>query len=92
MVKPEWRDGVLHSYAESLDVVGHELTHGVTDHTSNLEYVTESGALNESYSDIIGVAISNKGILILQDWDWRLGEELSENMKAWKRHAKPTKP
>ncbi|AET57001.1 M4 family metallopeptidase [Paenibacillus terrae] len=36
------------------DVVGHELTHGVTEFTSNLEYYGESGALNEAFSDIIG--------------------------------------
>jgi thermolysin len=41
----------------SLDVVGHELTHGVTAFTSNLVYQNESGALNESFSDMMGTAI-----------------------------------
>ena len=36
------------------DVVGHELTHGVTEYSSNLIYYGESGALNEAYSDIFG--------------------------------------
>ena len=40
-----------------LDVVGHELTHGVTEFTSNLIYENESGALNESFSDIMGNTI-----------------------------------
>lgn len=40
--------------AGALDVVAHEWTHGVTDFTSRLEYVDESGALNESFSDIMG--------------------------------------
>ena len=43
--------------AGSLDVVGHELTHGVTQFSSNLTYRTESGALNEAFSDIMGMAI-----------------------------------
>ncbi|MDX5346947.1 MAG: M4 family metallopeptidase [Hymenobacteraceae bacterium] len=41
----------------SLDVVGHEFTHGVTDFSADLVYRYESGALNESFSDIFGAAI-----------------------------------
>lgn len=40
----------------ALDVVAHELTHGVTDYTSGLIYRDESGALNEAFSDIMGTA------------------------------------
>ena len=40
-----------------LDVVGHELTHGVTEFTSNLIYQNESGALNEAFSDMMGTSI-----------------------------------
>jgi thermolysin len=43
--------------AGSLDVVAHELTHGVTSSSSNLIYMNESGALNESFSDIMGTAV-----------------------------------
>jgi bacillolysin len=43
--------------AGALDVVGHELTHGVTDFSSQLIYRNESGALNEAFSDIMGTAI-----------------------------------
>lgn len=42
--------------AASIDVVAHELTHGVTDYTSNLIYRNESGALNEAFSDMMGTA------------------------------------
>ena len=44
--------------AGSLDVVAHELTHGVTDYSSQLIYANESGALNEAFSDIMGTAVS----------------------------------
>ena len=40
-----------------LDVVAHELTHGVTDFSSRLEYVNESGALNEAFSDMMGTSV-----------------------------------
>ena len=42
--------------AGSLDVVAHELTHGVTQYSSGLVYVNEAGALNEAFSDIMSVA------------------------------------
>ncbi len=38
----------------SIEIVGHEFTHGVTQHTAGLVYAGESGALNESFSDIVG--------------------------------------
>ena len=43
--------------AGSLDVVGHELTHGVTDYSSRLIYQGQSGALNEAFSDIMAASI-----------------------------------
>jgi Zn-dependent metalloprotease len=42
------------TYAGADDVVGHELTHGVTENESNLVYANQSGAINESLSDIFG--------------------------------------
>ena len=51
-------DGQTVDYlAGALDVVAHELTHGLTDYTSELAYRNESGALNESYSDIVGTSV-----------------------------------
>lgn len=46
--------GDAEKYAGALDVVAHELTHGVTHHSANLIYKDESGALNEAFSDIFG--------------------------------------
>jgi bacillolysin len=43
--------------AGSLDIVGHELSHGVTEYSANLIYRNESGALNEAFSDIMGTSI-----------------------------------
>lgn len=50
-------DSVITNPLTSLDVVAHEITHGLTQHTCGLEYLYESGALNESYSDIVGKAV-----------------------------------
>ena len=46
-------------FSGALDIVAHELTHGVTDYTSNLIYQNESGALNEAFSDMMGTASSS---------------------------------
>ena len=43
--------------AGSLDVAAHELTHGVTESSSGLIYLNESGALNEAFSDIMGTSV-----------------------------------
>ena len=43
--------------ATGLDIVAHELTHGVTDYSSQLIYQGESGALNEAFSDMMGTAV-----------------------------------
>ncbi|MEO8146596.1 MAG: PKD domain-containing protein [Bacteroidia bacterium] len=50
-------DGIDYTPLTSLDVVGHEITHAVTENTAGLIYSNESGALNESFSDIFGVTI-----------------------------------
>jgi bacillolysin len=63
----------FNDFALPLDVAAHEITHGITSKTSNLEYVSESGALNESYSDVLGklVAFSTG-----KTSDWKLGKDL----------------
>jgi bacillolysin len=51
-------DGRRYTYlAGALDVVGHEMSHGVTQFSSNLVYQDEPGALNEAFSDIMGASI-----------------------------------
>lgn len=48
---------VFRRFTRSLDVVGHELTHGVVQHTSGLVYEAQSGALNEHFADVFGVLV-----------------------------------
>ncbi len=50
------------------DIVAHEWTHAVTEHSANLEYRWQFGALNESFSDIFGAMVDRD--------DWLMGEEL----------------
>lgn len=50
-------DGTTYRPFDALDVVGHEMTHGVTERTSNLTYSNDTGAANESFSDIFGTTI-----------------------------------
>ncbi len=57
----------------SLDVVGHELAHGVTQFTADLVYQDEPGALNESFSDIFGTAI--EFFAGPENADWDIGED-----------------
>ncbi|WP_099188698.1 M4 family metallopeptidase [Tepidibacter mesophilus] len=58
----------------SLDVVGHEITHGVTERTANLEYKDQSGALNESFSDVFGALIEFE--YQPEKADYLLGEDI----------------
>jgi bacillolysin len=65
-------------YASADDVVAHELTHAVTEHSANLFYYMQSGALNESYSDIFGetVDLINGRGTDTPEVRWLLGEDL----------------
>lgn len=55
------------SLSGSLDVVGHEITHAVTERTAGLEYQGQSGALNESISDTFAMFMDKKNFLIGED-------------------------
>jgi len=55
-------DGVIfNGFTDELDVIGHELTHGVVQYSSPLNYSFQSGALNESIADVFGVMIKQWG-------------------------------
>ncbi len=54
-------DGELFNrFTKSVDVIGHELTHGVTQHEADLIYFGEAGALNESFSDVFGSLVKQR--------------------------------
>ncbi|WP_225836939.1 M4 family metallopeptidase [Streptomyces sp. NK08204] len=60
-----------------VDVIGHELTHGVTQHTANLAYFGQSGALNESISDVFGSLIKQYALgQTAEQADWLIGAGL----------------
>src|SRR5262249_52904048 len=61
----------------SVDIMGHELTHGVTQYESNLIYWGQTGALNESISDVFGSLVKQFQLQHSADQaDWLIGEGL----------------
>ena len=71
-------DGVLFNrFTISVDVIGHELTHGVTGATANLAYKNQSGALNESISDVFGSLVKQYALgQSAAEADWLIGAGL----------------
>jgi Zn-dependent metalloprotease len=68
---------VFTDFTGSLDVIGHELTHGVTEHMANLEYHVQSGALNESMSDVFGSLVRQWTRQETADRaDWSIGADV----------------
>jgi Zn-dependent metalloprotease len=91
-------DGSSFNSLGSIDVIGHEMGHGVTAATSNLTYAGESGGLNESSSDINGEAVEayarggGKGDSIpLTGNDWVLGKEISKTGTPLRWMYRPSK-
>lgn len=76
----------FNNFAGALDIVAHELTHGVTRFTSNLIYRNESGALNEAFSDIMGTGAEfmfetpGSG---LRQADYLCGEDIARGTAAF---------
>jgi Zn-dependent metalloprotease len=68
---------VFTDFTKSVDVIAHELTHGVTQFTAGLEYHNQSGALNESISDVFGSLVKQWSLKqAAQDADWLIGTEI----------------
>jgi Zn-dependent metalloprotease len=79
-----------HKLAGLLDVTGHEMTHGVTNYTSNLDYVGESGGLNESMSDCFGAMIAQWASNQTVDAaTWLIGEGLMMEGEALRSMKDP---
>ena len=68
-------DGVEFGPLVSLDVAGHEMSHGVTENTAGLTYSGESGGLNESTSDIFGTMVEFYAANANDPGDYFIGEE-----------------
>ncbi len=73
----------------SIDVVGHEFTHGVTQYTADLIYASESGALNESFSDIFGSAIEIFALGANASWNIGRGNFTLRDMANPNRFQNP---
>lgn len=75
---------LFNRFTKSIDVVGHELTHGVTQFEANLTYYQQSGALNESLSDVFGSLVKQyQRKQSAADADWIIGEGLfTSNVKG----------
>ncbi|MBO9520269.1 MAG: M4 family metallopeptidase [Nocardioidaceae bacterium] len=67
-------DGVSYGPLTSLDVAGHEMSHGVTENTAGLTYSGESGGLNESTSDIFGTLVEFFANNASDPGDYLIGE------------------
>ena len=90
-------DGSSFNSLGAIDVIGHEMGHGVTAATSNLTYAGESGGLNESSSDINGEMVEayarngGTGAVIPAGNDWMTGKEISKTGTPLRWLYKPSK-
>ncbi|MEO5682191.1 MAG: M4 family metallopeptidase [Chitinophagaceae bacterium] len=78
------------SFTADLDIIGHELTHGVIDFEAQLAYEFQSGALNESYADVFGI--------LVKQWakntparkaDWLIGSNVLKGKNALRSMKAP---
>jgi Zn-dependent metalloprotease len=77
MVYGEGDGRIFVNLTRPLEVVAHELTHGVIAHTSGLVYVGESGALNESFADVMGCLVKQwRGRQTARRADWLMGRQM----------------
>ncbi|OGU57758.1 MAG: hypothetical protein A2455_08985 [Ignavibacteria bacterium RIFOXYC2_FULL_35_16] len=73
----------------SIDIVSHEMTHGVTDYTANLIYQNEHGALNESFSDVFGTAVEFRALGPSANWFIGEGGARLRSMSNPKQYGQP---
>ena len=80
-------NGTSYTPLTSLDICGHEITHAVTTNSAGLIYRNESGALNESFSDIFGNAIEY--FADSTQFSWRMGEDIMASASGLRNMANP---
>jgi bacillolysin len=81
--------GTVRRFAAALDIVGHELTHGVTENSAGLIYENQSGALNEAFSDIFGEMVEARA---LGQNDWLVGSQLAAPLRNMRNPGALTIP
>lgn len=64
----------------ALDIISHEIAHGLTTNSANLVYQDEPGALNESFSDIFGATVEQYGRP--NNWNWLIGEDIGITIRS----------
>ncbi len=74
--------GNVKPYAGALDVVGHELTHGLTESSAGLVYENQSGAMNEAFSDVFGEMVEAR---VTGQPDWKMGTRLGQAFRDFQR-------
>ena len=68
---------IFNRFTIAIDIIAHELTHGVTQYEANLVYKNQSGALNESFSDVFGSLVKQRvNNQTAAQADWLIGEGL----------------
>jgi Zn-dependent metalloprotease len=74
---PVTKTGTFNRFTVAVDIMGHELTHGVTQYESNLIYMAQPGALNESISDVFGSLVKQYHLgQTADEADWLIGAGL----------------
>jgi len=70
-------DVIFSSFAKSLEVIAHELGHGIVQWTADFEYRNQSGALNEHFADVFGSVVTQHiEKSTAEDADWLIGDEI----------------
>ena len=82
--------GTTFSPLTSLDVAGHEMSHGVTAATSGLNYSGDAGGLNESTSDVFGTMVEFEAANASDPGDYYIGEKISKNGTYLRRMDNPS--
>lgn len=77
MVYGDGDGDLFNRFTIAIDVIGHELTHGITQYEANLTYRDQPGALNESFSDVFGTMVKQRALNHqASEADWLIGEGL----------------
>ncbi len=70
-------DRLFNRFTIAIDIIGHELTHGVTQYEASLVYWDQPGALNESFSDVFGSLVKQRQLMqSVSEADWIIGQGL----------------